>query len=90
MNSGENFSSSENALKFFFTKYMEYMMIFLNPLNALILKIPFSCSADFLVLVTSRAQGSVSVGFWGARRFRLFWGGGASQRAISTPPPPPV
>ena len=46
-------------------------MTFLNPLDLLIPKISFSFFADFWVRVTSEAQGSVSVGFWGSR---LFWG----------------
>ena len=61
------------------------MMTFLNPLNALIPKIPFSWSfAEFWV--TSGPQGSVSVGLWGAWQLNpFFWGGGSSQRAVSTP-----
>ena len=41
------------------------MMLFLNPLDALIPKIPFSFFAEFWVWVASEARGSVSVGFWG-------------------------
>ena len=41
------------------------MMTFLNPLDALIPKSPFSFFGDFWVRVTSEAQGSVSVGFGG-------------------------
>ena len=74
-------------------------MTFLNPLDALIPKIPFSFFADFSVRVTSEARGSVSVGFWGSRQLSPFWGG-SSQGALSTPsiesppapgtqPPPP-
>ena len=43
-------------------------MTFLNPLEALIPKIPFSFFANFWVWVTSGARGSVSVGFWGSRQ----------------------
>ena len=39
-------------------------MAFLNPLDALSPKIPFPILPDFLVWVTSEAQGSVSVGVW--------------------------
>ena len=65
------------------------MMIFLNPLEMLIPKIPISFFAEFWVRVTSGARGSVSAGFWGARQLSPFWGrGGSSQRALSNPPPP--
>ena len=53
------------------------VMSFLNPLDALIPKIPFLFFADFSVWVTSEAQGSVSVGFWGPSIEPLFgvgWG----------------
>ena len=65
------------------------MMTFLNPLDALIPKMPFSFFAEFWVRVTSRAQGSVSVGFWGGGGgFQLSpFQGGSSQRAVLTPPP---
>ena len=49
----------------FFSPNIWQMMLFLNPLDALIPKIPFSFFADFWVWVTSEARGSVSVGFWG-------------------------
>ena len=52
----ENYQFSPNTRR---------MMTFLNPLDALIPKIPFSFFAEFWVRVTSRARGSVSVGFWG-------------------------
>ena len=63
-------------------------MTFLNPLDGLIAKTPVSFFCRLWVRVTSGAQGSVSVGFWGTRQLS-FWGGGAgsSQRAASTPPP---
>ena len=63
------------------------MMTFLNPLDALIPKIAFSFfSADFWVLVTSEARGSVSLGFWGSHQLSPFWAGeGSSQGALSTP-----
>ena len=49
------------------------MMTFLNPLDALITKIPFSFFAEFWVRVTSLALWSVSVGFLGARQLSLFF-----------------
>ena len=51
------------------------MMIFLNPLDALIPKIPFSFFAEFGIRVTSGTLGSVSVGFWG----RPGGGGGVAR-----------
>ena len=60
-------------------------MTFLNPLDALIPKVPFSCFADFWVSVTPRARGSVSVGFWGDCQLSPL-GGGSDRRALSTPP----
>ena len=63
------------------------MMTFLNPLDMLIPKIPFSFFADFWVWVTSEAKGSVSVDFWGSRQLSPFFGGWSSQGALSTPPP---
>ena len=66
-------------------------MTFLIPLHALIPKIPFSFFAAFWIWVeyrvTSEAQGSVSLGFWGSRQLSLFGGGWSSQGALSTPPP---
>ena len=68
MNSGaegaEIFLRIKNGQNFFPPKIWQ-MMTFLNPLDALIPKIPFSFYADFSVWVTSEARGSVSVGFWG-------------------------
>ena len=64
------------------------MMTFLNPLDALIPKIPFSFFPDFWVWVTSEARGSVSVGFWGSCQLSPF-GGGSSQGLYRAPPPPP-
>ena len=48
--------------------------------DALIPKIPFSFFAEFWVRVTSGAQGSVSVGFWGGASIEPFVGreGGSS------------
>ena len=66
---------------------MWQMMTFLNPLNAMIPKIPFSFFSDFWVWVTSGAQG-VSLGRWGSCQLSPFWGGGSDRRALSTPPPP--
>ena len=45
-----------------------------NPIDALIPQIPFSFFAELRVRVISGAQGSVSVGFWGAINRALFWG----------------
>ena len=73
----------------FFSPNIWQMMTFLNPLDALIPKIPFSFFPDFWVWITSKAWGSDSVGFWGSRQLSPFWGGGGSgRRALSTPPPP--
>ena len=52
-------------------------------------KNPIFSFSDFWVWVTSEAQGSVSVGFWGSCQLSPFWrGGGCGRRALSTPPPP--
>ena len=69
----------------FFPANTWQMMTFLNPLDALIPKIPFSFFADFrpfLGLGHLRGPRSVSVGFWGS----LFGGAGPSQGTLSTPP----
>ena len=73
----------------FFSPNTWQMMSFLNPLNTLVSKIPFSFFAKFWGRVTSGARGSVSVGFWEARQLSPFWGegGGASQGSVSTPRP---
>ena len=63
------------------------MMFFLNPLDALIPKIPFSFFANFWVWVTSEAGGSVSLGFWETRKLSPFWGGGRLARGLYRPPP---
>ena len=63
------------------------MRIFLNPLGALIPKVPFSFVAEFWVRVTFGAPLSVSVGFRGDRQLGLFLGG-SSQRAVQDPLPP--
>ena len=72
-------------VKFFFTKYMANDG-FVNPLDALIPKFPFSIFGGFWVWVTSEARGSVSVGFWGSRELSPFWGGLA--RGSIDPPSP--
>ena len=65
------------------------MMTFPNPLDALIPKIPFSFFVDFWVRVTSGAQGSVSVGFLGARPLSFFWWGARGPEGCIDPPSPP-
>ena len=63
-----------------FTKYVANDT-FLNPLDMLIPKAPFSffCFFDFWVRITSGALGSLSVGFWRARQLSLFGGGGLAR-----------
>ena len=71
--------------------YSWQLMTFLNPLDALIPKIPFSFFFNFWVCVTCKAWGSDSVGFLGSCQPSPFWGrGGSGRRALSPPPPPPV
>ena len=86
-------SGAENFLSIkigrFFSPNIRQMMTFLNPLDALIPKIPFSFFSDFWVWVTSEAHGSVSVGFWGSCQLSPFWGGGGVQPEGSINPPPP-
>ena len=65
------------------------MMTPLDPLGALIPKVPFSFFADFWVWVTSEARGSVSVGFWGSRQLSLLGGGGLA-RGLYRPPLPSI
>ena len=62
-------------------------MTFLNPLDALIPKIPFPFFADFWVWVTSEARGSVSIGFWGSCQLSPFWGGEVEPGGSIDPPP---
>ena len=65
------------------------MLTFLNPLDAVIPKIPVSFFADFWVWVTSKAWGSVSVGFWGSCQSPFWAGGGVRpEGSIDAPPPP--
>ena len=75
--------------QFFFSPNIWQMMTFLNPLDALIPKIPFPFFADFRVWVTSEARGSVSVGFWGSCQLSPFWGRGCLARGLYQPPPAP-
>ena len=93
MNSGaegaEKFFEHQNG-HFFFPPNTWQMMTFLNPLDALIPKIPFSFFTDFWVWVTSEARGSVSVGFWGSRQLSPFLGTGGLARGLYLPPPPPI
>ena len=56
--------SIENG-RFFLSPNTWQMMIFPNPLDALIPKVPCSLIVEFWVRVTSGAWASVSVGFWG-------------------------
>ena len=68
MNSGAEGAEIFLSIKigqFFFSPNPWQMMTFLNPLDALIPKIPFPFFAEFWVRVTSEARGSVSVGFGG-------------------------
>ena len=60
----KTFLSIENG-QIFFSPNTWQMMVFLNPLDALIPKIPFSFFSEFWVRVTSGARGSVSLGFGG-------------------------
>ena len=62
------------------------MMFFLNPLDALIPKDPFSLFAEFWVPALSGARGSVLVGFWGGRQLSLL-GGGLARGLYRAPPP---
>ena len=71
------FLSIENG-QFFFPPNAWQMMTFLNPLDALISKSPFSLFAEFWVRFTSGARGSVLVGFWGTCQWSL-WGGGGVE-----------
>ena len=66
------------------------MMSILSPLDALNPNTPFSFFAEFRVRVTTGAQGSVLVGFWGGRQLSPFWkwGAGPARRLYRTPPPP--
>ena len=68
--------SSTKIGRFFFSPNIWQMMTCLNPLDALIPKIPFSFFSDFWVWVTSEARGSDSVGFWGSCQLSPFWGRG--------------
>ena len=64
-------------------------MTFLNPLDALIPKIPFSFFSDFWVWVTSEARGSVSVGFLGVPSIEPFLGEGRGVRPEGSIDPRP-
>ena len=68
-------------VNFFFSPNAWQIMTFLNPLDTLIPKIPFSFFfANFWVWVTS--DGSVSFGFWGSRQWSPFWGGEGLARGL--------
>ena len=61
----EIFFSMEGGQNFLVNQIHGKMMIFLNPLDALLPKVLCSFFAKFRVWVTSGARGSVSVGMWG-------------------------
>ena len=65
------------------------MIIFLNPLDTLIPKMPFSFFAEFWVRVTSGSRGSVWVGFLGGGGVEPFFGVVVLARGLYRPPPPP-
>ena len=74
-----------------FSPILWQMMTCLNPLDALIRKVPFSLFAKFWVRVTSGVRRSVSVGFLESPQLSLFFGVGASQSIdppIASPPTP--
>ena len=71
----DNFFEHHKWSKNFFSPNTWQMMTFLNLLDTLIPKIPFSFCADFWVWVTSEARGSVSLGFWVSCQFSPFLGG---------------
>ena len=69
--------------------YIWQRMTFLNPFDALIPKISLSFFPDFWVWVTSKARGSISVGFWGSRQLSPLLGEGwGPARGLYRPPPP--
>ena len=88
-------SGAEGADKYFTIENGQFfrppnpwqMMIFLNPLDALIPQIPFSFFTEFWVRATSGARGSVSVGFLGGTSIQPF-GGGVLASGLCRPPPP--
>ena len=72
-----------------FSQNVWQMMTFLNPLDSLIPKIPFSFFADFRVWLTSEAPGVSLVRILGVPSIEpLIFGGWSSHGALSTPPPP--
>ena len=82
---GANFLTIENG-QLFPPPNTWPMMTFLNPLGALIPKIPFSFFAEFRFRATSGAQESVSVGLWGGHQLSLL--GGGLARGLYRPPSP--
>ena len=64
------------------------MMTFLNSLNALIPKIPFSFFADFWIWVTSEARESSLGRILGVPSIEPFFGGGSLARGLYRTPPP--
>ena len=92
MNSGaEGAENFFRALKLgnFFSPNIWQTMTSLNPLDALIPKVPFSLFCRFLGLGHLRGPG-VSIGrISGSCQLSLFFWGGSSQGAQSTPAPPP-
>ena len=72
----------------FFSPNTWQMMTFLNPLDAVIPKIPFSFFVDFWVWVTSEAP-EVSLGrILGVLSIEPLLGGGGPATGLYQPPPP--
>ena len=73
----------------FFSPNIWHMMTFLSPLKALTPKIPFSFLGHLCAWVTSKARGSISVGFGGSHQMSPFWGeGGGLAKGLYQPLPP--
>ena len=78
-----------NGQIFFFTEYMANDPFSEPPRRADSKNPIFIFFADFWVWVTSEAQESVSLGFWGSRQLSpLGEGGGGLARGLYRPPPP--
>ena len=92
MNTGAKGAEALKMVKIFSPNIWQ-MMTFLNSLDALIPKIPFSFFCRFLGLGHLRGPGVSLVRILGFPSIELFFwrgggGGGASQGALSTPAPP--